>query len=55
MRGELVSSGFISQEPLLRMVADQRAGRRDLSKQIWQLLTLETWYRNARCAGVGAP
>ena len=27
------------------------AGRRDASKQIWQLLTLELWYRNARPRG----
>ena len=40
--------------PLRRLVADQRSGRRDQSKQIWQLLTLELWYRNARTAGVGA-
>jgi asparagine synthase (glutamine-hydrolysing) len=55
VRGELVGSGFVRQEPLLRMVGEQRAGRRDWSKQLWELLTLETWYRNARSAGVGAP
>jgi asparagine synthase (glutamine-hydrolysing) len=55
VRGELVGSGFIQQAPLLRMVGEQRAGRRDWSKQLWELLTLETWYRNARSAGVGAP
>ena len=36
------------------MVRDQRTGRRDQSKQIWQLLSLELWYRNARDAGVAA-
>ena len=50
--GELVSSGFLRQEPLSRLVAEQRSGRRDRSKQVWQLLTLELWYRNARHAGV---
>ena len=30
-------------------------GRRDESKQIWQLMSLEQWYRNARAAGVAAP
>jgi asparagine synthase (glutamine-hydrolysing) len=55
VRGELVDAGFVRQEPLLRMVGEQRAGRRDWSKQLWELLTLETWYRNARSAGVGAP
>jgi asparagine synthase (glutamine-hydrolysing) len=52
--GELVSSGFLQREPLLGLIADQRSGRRDQSKQIWQLLSLELWYRNARAAGVGA-
>ena len=41
-------------EPLPRLIADQRTGRRDNSKQIWQLLSLELWYRNARGAGVAA-
>jgi asparagine synthase (glutamine-hydrolysing) len=50
--GELVASGFLRRGPLLRLVEDQRCGRRDESKQIWQLLTLELWYRNARAAGV---
>lgn len=52
--GELVSTGFLRREPLLQLVADQRSGRRDESKQIWQLLSLELWYRNARAAGVSA-
>ncbi len=34
---------------------DQRGGRRDESKQLWQLLSMELWYRNVRAAGVGAP
>jgi asparagine synthase (glutamine-hydrolysing) len=55
VHGELVGTGFLRTEPLVRMVEDQRAGRRDYSKQLWELLTLETWYRNARTAGVGAP
>jgi asparagine synthase (glutamine-hydrolysing) len=54
VEGELVGSGVVRRDPLLRMVQDQRAGRRDLSKQLWQLLSLELWYRNARRAGVGA-
>jgi asparagine synthase (glutamine-hydrolysing) len=54
VRGELVGSGFIQQEPLLRLVAEQRGGKRDWSKQLWELLTLEMWYRNVRAAGVGS-
>jgi asparagine synthase (glutamine-hydrolysing) len=37
------------------MVADQRTGRRDQSKQVWQLLSMELWYRGALAAGVGQP
>ena len=50
--GELVASGVLRREPLERLVADQRAGRRDFSKQVWQLLSLEMWYEQARAAGV---
>jgi asparagine synthase (glutamine-hydrolysing) len=53
LRGELVGAGFLRLEPLERLVADQRSGRRDESKQIWQLLCLEQWYRSVRSAGVG--
>lgn len=52
--GELVGTGFLRREPLLRLVADQRSGRRDRSKEVWQLLSLELWYRNAREKGVTA-
>jgi asparagine synthase (glutamine-hydrolysing) len=52
--GRLVDSGFLRAGPLRRMVDDQRGGRRDLSKQLWQLLSMELWYRNALGAGVRA-
>jgi len=55
LRGDLVGSGFLRAAPLQRLVDDQRSGRRDEAKQVWQLLSLELWYRNARAAGVGAP
>ena len=50
--GELVASGVLQRQPLERLVADQRSGRRDFSKQVWQLLSLEVWYEQARAAGV---
>ena len=53
LHGELVSSGFVQAAALGTLVADDRAGREDRSKQIWQLLTLELWYRQACRAGVG--
>jgi asparagine synthase (glutamine-hydrolysing) len=53
--GELVSSGFLRPAALRSMVLDQRTGRSDQSKQLWQLLSMELWYRNARAAGVAAP
>jgi asparagine synthase (glutamine-hydrolysing) len=52
--GDLVDTGFLRRAPLERLVQDQRAGRRDESKQIWQLLCLELWYRNARSMGVSS-
>ena len=54
LRGELVQSGMLRQEGLARLVEDDQAGREDRSKQIWQLLTLELWYRHARSMGVAA-
>ncbi len=52
--GELVASGVIRAGPLRRLIQDEHAGREDHAKQIWQLLTLELWYRNARSMGVAA-
>jgi asparagine synthase (glutamine-hydrolysing) len=52
VRGELVDSQMIRQDALLRLIQDEQAGREDRSKQIWQLLTLEMWYRHAQAMGV---
>ncbi len=52
--GELVGAGMIRRDALARLIQDEEAGREDRSKQIWQLLTLELWYRNARSMGVAA-
>ncbi len=52
--GELVQSGVIRADAVRHLTRDERAGREDRAKQIWQLLTLELWYRNARSAGVAA-
>jgi asparagine synthase (glutamine-hydrolysing) len=54
VRGELVGSGMIRGAALDRLIADDQAGREDNAKQIWQLLTMELWYRNARSMGVAA-
>ena len=54
VRGELVGSGMIRAGALDRLIQDERAGREDNAKQIWQLLTMELWYRNARSMGVAA-
>jgi asparagine synthase (glutamine-hydrolysing) len=45
---------MLRKEPLLRLIADERAGREDYAKQIWQLLSMELWYRQVRAAGVAA-
>jgi asparagine synthase (glutamine-hydrolysing) len=52
--GELVESGMIRREALASLIQDDQTGREDRSKQIWQLLTLELWYRNAQSKGVAA-
>ena len=50
--GELVGSGVLRRAPLARVITEQRSGRRDHSKQVWQLLSLETWFQRARASGV---
>ena len=52
LNGQLVASGFLRRPALRQMVTDQRSGRRDQSKQLWQLLSMELWYRGALAAGV---
>jgi asparagine synthase (glutamine-hydrolysing) len=52
--GELVQSGLIRGEAVRRLIHDEQAGREDRAKQIWQLLTLEMWYRDARSMGASA-
>jgi asparagine synthase (glutamine-hydrolysing) len=54
VHGELTGSGMIQPAALNRLIADERAGREDNAKQIWQLLSMELWYRNARSQGVAA-
>ena len=53
VKGELVSSGMLRRDALTALIDDDRAGRQDRAKQIWQLLSLELWYRNAQSMGVG--
>ncbi len=53
LEGELVDTGFLDRSAVKGLVDDHRTGRQDRSKQIWQLLTLELWYRQTRTAGVG--
>jgi asparagine synthase (glutamine-hydrolysing) len=52
--GELVRSGLIRADAVRRLIRDEHTGREDRAKQVWQLLTLELWYRNVRSAGVAA-
>ena len=54
VHGELTGTGMIRPAALNRLIQDERAGRQDNAKQIWQLLTMELWYRNARSMGVTA-
>jgi asparagine synthase (glutamine-hydrolysing) len=52
LNGELVNSGFLRRDAVQALVDEDRNGREDRSKQIWQLLTLDLWYRQARSNGV---
>jgi asparagine synthase (glutamine-hydrolysing) len=52
LAGNLVSSGFLRREAVAQLVDDERAGREDRSKQIWQLLTMEMWCRHMQSLGV---
>jgi asparagine synthase (glutamine-hydrolysing) len=54
VHGELTGSGMIRPTALDRLIEAERAGREDNAKQIWQLLSMELWYRNARSMGVAA-
>jgi asparagine synthase (glutamine-hydrolysing) len=53
VRGELTSSGFLDRKGVERLIEEDRSGREDRAKQLWQLLSLELWVRNARSLGVG--
>ena len=44
-RGTLVTSGLVDKQMVRTMIDDDRRGAADRSKEIWQLLTLELWYR----------
>jgi len=52
--GEIVQSGMIRRDAVLRLIDDEQAGREDRSRQIWQLLTMELWYRHAQAMGVAS-
>ena len=52
--GELTQLGMLRKERVNRLIADEQAGREDYAKQIWQLLSMELWYRQVRAAGVAA-
>ena len=46
--GELVASGFLRRSSVQQMVTEQRTGRTDQSKQLWQLLSMELVPRRSR-------
>jgi asparagine synthase (glutamine-hydrolysing) len=43
--GTLMTSGLVDKQMVRTMIDDDRRGAADRSKEIWQLLTLELWYR----------
>lgn len=43
LKGELVTSGFLRRDAVEALVDEDRSGREDRAKQIWQLLSMELW------------
>ena len=52
LSGDLVQSGFLNRAPVERLIDEERTGKQDRAKQIWQLLSLELWYQQTRALGV---
>ncbi len=52
--GELTQCGMVRKDAVQRLIDDDKAGREDRSKEIWQLLTLELWYRHNLSMGVAS-
>jgi asparagine synthase (glutamine-hydrolysing) len=48
--GRLTESGLVRRPAVEAMVAEDRRGTADRSKEIWQLLTLELWWREHSAA-----
>jgi asparagine synthase (glutamine-hydrolysing) len=44
--GELVRRGYLKRDYLLNLINDDRAGRADYSREIWNFLTLNQWFIN---------
>ena len=54
VEGELDRIEMIRGDAVRDLIQIEQAGREDYAKQIWQLLSLELWYRNMRSMGVAA-
>ena len=52
--GQLVNTGVLQHAGVSRLVEEDRQGRQDRAKQIWQLLSLELWYQRMTELGVGS-
>jgi asparagine synthase (glutamine-hydrolysing) len=46
--GELAGRGYVNAAHIRRLIEDDRAGRYDYCREIWQLLTLELWFKAQR-------
>jgi asparagine synthase (glutamine-hydrolysing) len=44
--GRLVDAGWLDRAWVRRLIDDDRAGAADRSRELWQLLTIETWLRH---------
>jgi len=46
--GELVRGGYVKPAFMRQLIANDRAGKADHSKEIWHFLTMDYWLRNQR-------
>lgn len=52
--GRLVGEGWVERTEVERFIREDRSGREDYSHHLWQLLTMELWYRQLRDGGAVA-
>jgi asparagine synthase (glutamine-hydrolysing) len=55
VNGSLAGDGILNRSEVARIVEEDRKGVADYSQQIWQLLTVETWYQQTAATAPARP